>query len=101
VNEYDPLAVLGARLVARGLAVDYTAEGLRVENTAVPGCCAEVPHPCAVITCRRRTDDGGMWWFYADSWGEPIAPAEQVDDAAMHVMGYLNRRPERARPEVR
>ncbi|GAA4060197.1 hypothetical protein [Actinomadura miaoliensis] len=97
-NSFHPLAALGARLSARRLPVDYTARGLRVKNPRVPGCCAEVAHPCDTIRCRRRADDGGTPWYFT-SWHEPIAPADAPDDAAMYVLGYLARGPERAHPE--
>ncbi|MEU6034056.1 hypothetical protein ABZ801_01460 [Actinomadura sp. NPDC047616] len=98
LDSYAPLAALGARLSARRLTVDCTSSGLRVKNPRVPGCCAEVAHPCDTIRCRRRADDGGTPWYFT-SWHEPIAPADAPDDAAMFVLGYLARRPERARPE--
>jgi hypothetical protein len=45
------------------------------------------------ITCRPRPEDGGVSWFFT-SWREPIAPSDQITDAALFVLGYLNRRPE-------
>ncbi|GLW64465.1 hypothetical protein Arub01_27090 [Actinomadura rubrobrunea] len=93
LHSYDPLAALGVRLAARRLTVDYRADGLHVVNENVTGCCAETAHPSDLITCRRRADDGGVPWFFT-SWREPIAPAEQVDDAAMYIYACLSRRPE-------
>jgi hypothetical protein len=88
----DPLAALGARLSARRLKVDLTAEGLRVENPNVRGCCAQVAHASDTITCRRRPEDGGARWFYT-SWREPIASADNVTDTALYVHAYLSRQP--------
>ncbi|MBX6769508.1 MAG: hypothetical protein IRY90_20565 [Actinomadura rubrobrunea] len=95
---YDPFAALGARLFASRMVVDYTARGLKVYNPALPGCCAEVAHPSVLITCRRRADDGGRTWFFT-SWGEALAPVDEVDDAAMYVVGYLVRQPQQAHLE--
>jgi hypothetical protein len=89
-TEHDPLAALGAHLSARRLKVDLTADGLKVANPAVPGCCAEVAHASDTITCRRRPEDGGARWFYS-SWREPIAPVDNITDTALYVLGYLNR----------
>ena len=92
----DPLAALGAHLAARGLKVEYAADGLKVANPDVRGCCAEVAHESDTITCRRRPEDSiGSRWFYT-SWGHPIAPVYLLEDAALYVVGYLNRHPQTA-----
>ncbi|TDD86800.1 hypothetical protein [Actinomadura rubrisoli] len=87
-TQTDPLASLGAHLGARGLKVELTAQGLKVTNKAVPGCCDHVPHPSVMITCRRRLDDGARMWFVT-SWGEPIAEAGKITDAAVAVCHLL------------
>ncbi|MFB4320015.1 hypothetical protein [Actinomadura sp. 21ATH] len=85
------LAALGAHLGTRGFVVDLTAYGLRVTDPEVAGCCEHVPHAADTITCRARRDDGGRMWFFT-SWGEPVAEAERIIDAALAVRGILKRR---------
>ncbi|XVQ11249.1 hypothetical protein ACQP1W_01370 [Spirillospora sp. CA-255316] len=82
------LAALGAHLGARGLTVEFTAKGLRVTNPHVAGCCADAAHPADTITCRARREDGGRTWFWT-SWGEPVAEADRITDAAMVILGNL------------
>ena len=96
---YDPLAALGAHLSARRLKVDLTANGLKVENPQVRGCCAEVRNASDTITCRRRPEDFDRVWFFT-SWQEPIAPADEIADAALYVLGYLNRHQDAAGAEA-
>lgn len=85
------LAALGAHLGARRLKVELTEGGLRVENPDADGCCLDAPRPCDTITCRPRPEDGGVLWFYT-SWQEPIAPADQVIDTTVAILGYLSGR---------
>ena len=89
------MAVLGAHLSAHGLKVDLTVDGLKVTNPHVRGCCAEVAHASDTITCRQRPEDSGRRWLFT-SWREPIAPADDITDAVVYVLGYLTRRPEAA-----
>ncbi|MFC4913193.1 hypothetical protein [Actinomadura gamaensis] len=84
------LAALGARLAAFGFRVELAAD-LRVVDASVRGCCAEVAHPSDRVTCRAREDDGGRLWFWT-SWGEPIAEAARVEDAAIAINGMFARR---------
>ena len=74
------LAALGAHLGARGLAVDLTAQGLRVADA----------HAADTITCRARRADAGRLWFWT-SEGEPIAEADRIIDASMVILGNLAR----------
>lgn len=85
----DRLAALAAHLSAHKLVVELTDRGLVVRNPEVAGCCPEVPLATDTITCRPRSDDGGIWWFFT-SWGTPIAPADRVTDATVTVKGYLS-----------
>ncbi|MFB4320004.1 hypothetical protein [Actinomadura sp. 21ATH] len=80
--ERDPLAVLGAHLGARGLAVEPTARGLRVtgRSSADP----------VLIDCRARRDDGGRMWFFTSA-GEPVAEAGRFIEAALVIRGILAR----------
>ncbi|MDL4773664.1 hypothetical protein [Actinomadura xylanilytica] len=87
------LAVLAAHLAARGFDVDLTARGLQVTNPREPGCCDAVVMAGDLITCAPRKSDGGRWWFFT-SWREPIAPADEIVNATVFILGYLRRRPE-------
>ncbi|WP_433476693.1 hypothetical protein ACQPZP_06340 [Spirillospora sp. CA-142024] len=81
------LAALAAHLAARKLDVQLDSDGLRVRNPHVKSCCTQ--HTGDTISCRTRDEDGaGLWYF--TSWGEPIAPADRVTDAAVFVLGYLS-----------
>jgi hypothetical protein len=84
----DPLAALAAHLSAHRLTVELTSRGLRVVNPDVPGCCGESRSASDLITCRARGEDFGTAWFWT-SWGEPIARAECITDAAVFIRGYL------------
>lgn len=84
----DPLAALAAHLSAHRLTVELTSRGLRVANPDAPGCCTEVGHASDLITCRPRPEDFGDAWFWT-SWGEPIARADRITDAAVFIRGYL------------
>ncbi|TDC62428.1 hypothetical protein E1200_25770 [Actinomadura sp. GC306] len=86
------LAALAAHLTARKLDVDLSAAGLRVTNPQVKGCCAQ--NAADTISCRPRAEDAGALWFFT-SWGEPIAPADRLTEAAVFVLGYLAAREER------
>jgi hypothetical protein len=85
----DPLAALAAHLSAHRLTVELTSRGLRVVNPDVPGCCDESRSASDLITCRARGEDFGTAWFWT-SWGEPIARAECITDAAVFIRGYLS-----------
>ncbi|GAA0245296.1 hypothetical protein GCM10009527_047460 [Actinomadura nitritigenes] len=87
-GDYDPLAALGAHLSARRLQVELTTRGLKVLNPQTQGCCVESSRTSDTITCRARSEDGGTRWFYT-SWREPIAPADQIIDASVRIVGYL------------
>lgn len=80
------LAALAAHLAARKLDVDLGPAGLRVANPQVKSCCAG--NAADTISCRSRDEDAARLWYYT-SWGEPIAPADRVTDAAVFVLGYL------------
>ncbi|WP_131738097.1 hypothetical protein [Actinomadura roseirufa] len=77
-----------SRLHAYGLETTLRRCGLTVVNARVAGCCAEVPHPADTVTCKAREDDGGRAWFFT-SWGEPIAEADRIVDAALIVATTL------------
>ncbi|TDC86726.1 hypothetical protein [Actinomadura sp. 7K507] len=85
------LAALAAHLAARKLDVDLGPAGLRVTNPQVKGCCAK--NTADTISCRFRGEDADRLWYFT-SWGEPIAPADRVTDAAVFVLGYLAEREE-------
>ena len=87
-GDYDPLAALGAHLSARRVQVELTARGLKVENPQAQGCCGESTRRRDLITRRARSAAGGPQWFYT-SWREPIAPADQIVDASLRIVGYL------------
>jgi hypothetical protein len=87
-TETDPLAVLGAFLTACGYGTERSVRGLKVVNPQVMGCCALVAD---TITCRERSEDSGRVWFWT-SWGEAIAPADRITEAALAVMAYLRER---------
>ncbi|MGK5558147.1 hypothetical protein ACSNOI_41745 [Actinomadura kijaniata] len=89
-TDMSSLAALAVRVDAYGLRAELTAEGLRVANPNVPGCCEDVRHPSDLITCRPRSQDGDRLWFWT-SWGEPLAPVHRLDDALVRVRSYLSR----------
>ncbi|WP_433227941.1 hypothetical protein [Actinomadura formosensis] len=80
------LAALGTHLSARGYRIDFLGTRLKVSNVHDSECCAQ--RLSDTVTCRARQDDGGRWWYFT-SWGEPIAPADRVTDAAVSIQGYL------------
>lgn len=88
-NAQDRLAALGAHLSARRFDVELTARGLRVADPRVPRA-RDGGAAIDLITCRERPEDASVLWFYF--WGEPIAEADQVVDAAVTVVGKLSRR---------
>ncbi|MFD0686829.1 hypothetical protein [Actinomadura fibrosa] len=82
------LAALNNRLEVYRLDTVLEGCSLVVLNPHAIGCCEQVHRPADRITCRRRGDDGGRWWFWT-SWGQPIAEADRVVDAAVIIAGYL------------
>lgn len=86
------LAALAAHLAARKLDVDLGPDGLRVTNPQVKGCCAK--NAADTVSCRPRDEDAGSLWCFT-SWGEPIAPADRVTEAAVFVLGRLAAKEER------
>ncbi|GAA4059124.1 MULTISPECIES: hypothetical protein [Actinomadura] len=84
---YDRLAVLGTYMAAKGLVTKLTADGLRVSNPQVKG----GEEAADTVTCRPRPEDGDELWFYTGRQ-EPITPAYDIIDAAVHIIGHLNRR---------
>ncbi|WP_242910904.1 hypothetical protein [Actinomadura terrae] len=70
---YAPLAALGAALQGRGVRSELGF----VLDVATPAV-------ARVVFCRPRVIDGDRLWFF-DGGGEPIAPAEQVTEAAMII----------------
>lgn len=86
------LAALAAHLAARKLDVDLGPDGLRVTNPQVKGCCAK--NAADTVSCRPRDEDAGSLWYFT-SWGEPIAPADRVTEAAVFVLGRLAAKEER------
>ncbi|MEU6750086.1 hypothetical protein ABZ914_28060 [Spirillospora sp. NPDC046719] len=48
----------------------------------------QVKRASDLVTCRARSEDFGNAWFWT-SWGEPIARADRVTDAAVVIRGYL------------
>ncbi|WP_131735608.1 hypothetical protein [Actinomadura roseirufa] len=85
---FGRLGALMSRLHAYGLETDLQPRGLIVVNARAAGCCAEVPHPADTVTCRAREEDGGRLWLF-HSWGEPIAEADRIVDAALVVATTL------------
>lgn len=77
----DRLAALAAHLSARRFGVDLTAAGLVVEGGGGRD----------VVTCGPRSDDGGRWWFFT-AQGAPIAPADEITNAGVAVLGYMSPR---------
>ncbi len=75
---YAPLAALAAMLQGRGIRSELGAS-LEVANSG-----GAIAQPSDLITCRARAVDGDRLWFF-DGEGEPIAPAENVTEAAMHI----------------
>ena len=87
-TETDPLARLAAYLTGQGLRAESVSRGLRVTDPQAAGC--RTPHAADTITCRPRPEDGGRRWFWT-SWGEPIAEAHRIADAALIIRGHLAR----------
>ncbi|WP_131738395.1 hypothetical protein [Actinomadura roseirufa] len=87
-DAYGRLGALMSRLHAYGLETDLRRGELVVINPKVPGCCVDLPRAADTITCRPREDDGGRLWFHT-SWGEPIAQANHIIDAALTVATTL------------
>ncbi|WP_131738100.1 hypothetical protein [Actinomadura roseirufa] len=87
-DAYARLGALMSRLHIYGLTTVLQRCGLTVINPKAVGCCPDVPHPADTITCKAREDDGGRSWFFT-SWGEPIAEADRIVDAALIVATTL------------
>ncbi|WP_131738577.1 hypothetical protein [Actinomadura roseirufa] len=87
-DAYGRLGALMARLQIYELKTVLQRRSLIVLNPNLPGCCEGAPQPADTITCKRREDDGGRLWFFT-SWGEPIAEADRVVDAALSVATTL------------
>ncbi|XVQ10402.1 hypothetical protein ACQP1W_49170 [Spirillospora sp. CA-255316] len=85
----DPLARLAAFLGGQGLKTEVTERGLKVVNPEITGCCSA--NAADMVTCRPRPEDFGRLWFWT-SWGEPIAEAGHIVDAALIIRGNLARR---------
>jgi hypothetical protein len=74
------LAALAERLKSQ-YDVELTDDGLIVRH-------CDKPDGVITVTCRRRLDDGGRWWFIA-SCGEPIAEIDRIADTVVAIHGYL------------
>ncbi|WP_329519336.1 hypothetical protein [Spirillospora sp. NBC_01491] len=71
--------------------MELVEAGLRVVDPQAEGCCEKVRMAGDVIMCAPRSSDGGRWWFFT-SWREPIAPADEIINAAVFILGYLGKR---------
>ncbi|WP_131736223.1 hypothetical protein [Actinomadura roseirufa] len=89
------LGALMSRLQVYGLETVLQRRKLLVINPNPPGCCPDVRRPADTIMCRPRDDDGARLWFFT-SWGEPIAEAERIVDAALIVATTLGAPTEQA-----
>ncbi|WP_131740806.1 hypothetical protein [Actinomadura roseirufa] len=87
-DAYARLGALMSRLHVYGLETVLQRRKLIVINPKAPGCCDYVPRPADTIACKPREDDGGRLWFVT-SWGEPIAEANHIVDAALTVATTL------------
>ncbi|GLZ14083.1 hypothetical protein Acsp04_43180 [Actinomadura sp. NBRC 104425] len=87
MGAHDRLAALGTFMAAKGLVTKLTANGLRIANPQVNS----GEEAADTVTCRPRPEDRDELWFY-NGGQEPIAPAYSVIDAALHIIGHLNRR---------
>ncbi|WP_131738365.1 hypothetical protein [Actinomadura roseirufa] len=87
-DAYARLGALMSRLHAYGLETVLQRRKLIVVNPEASGCCDDVPRLADTVTCRPRRDDGGRLWFWT-SWGEPIAEANHIVDAALTVATTL------------
>lgn len=87
-NAFARLGALMNRLDVYRLDIRISKDGLRVTNPFADGCCDTAQEPGDTITCRPREDDGGRLWFF-HSWGEPIAEADRVVDAAVAIAAAL------------
>lgn len=82
------LGALMHRLEAYPLDLQLKANGLLVTNPYADGCCDDNPEPSDLITCVRRLDDSGRFWF-RHSWGEWIAESDHIIDAAVAIASKL------------
>ncbi|MFA1545393.1 hypothetical protein [Actinomadura chokoriensis] len=79
------LDALRVRLLAVGFGAELAAGELTVIAPVSDG-----PRLSDVVTCRPRLEDDGRLWFF-DHRGEPIAEADNVTDAVVHLGGTLRR----------
>ncbi|TDD65675.1 hypothetical protein [Actinomadura rubrisoli] len=86
-HAYPHLASLQARLNGQGFKTRLDSSSLIVIARQDEG-----PRLADTITCRRRDSDGGRLWFWT-SWGEPIAEAEHIVDAAVIIAANLGPQP--------
>ncbi|TDD93026.1 hypothetical protein [Actinomadura rubrisoli] len=87
-HAYARLGALMTRLHTYDLKTALQRRGLIVSNPAKAGCCEQGPQRADTITCKPREDDAHRLWFYS-SWGEPIAEADHIIDAAVIIAGRL------------
>lgn len=81
------LAALREHLAARGYQVELKPAGLTVVAPVGDG-----PRLSDEIVCKPRPSDGNRLWFWT-SWGDPIAEADRIVDAAVVIGGNLRPRP--------
>lgn len=84
-HTYSRLASLRERLAGKGFETRLELSSLIVIDKPDGG-----PRLADTITCREREDDGNRLWFYT-SWGDPIAEADRITDAAVIIAGNLRR----------
>ncbi|MFC4912604.1 hypothetical protein [Actinomadura gamaensis] len=86
------LARLKMQLPGHGFATEWTDDGLRVMLRAQPADpdthdrAAEVLAE-GLVTCVRRPDDGGRWWWLLD--GRPLAEIDHLYDAVTALKGAV------------
>ncbi|WP_131742356.1 hypothetical protein [Actinomadura roseirufa] len=97
-DAYARLGALMSRLHAYGLETVLQRRKLIAVNPKAPGCCDDVPRRADTITCKPRPDDGDRLWFWT-SWGEPIAEANHIVDAALTVATTLGAPMSQGRPD--
>lgn len=77
---------LGDHLRAHGYHVETMPIGLVVRSVARPADEARSGRGL-YVTCRPRTDDGCLLWFFGG--GEPLAPADQPMNAVTALKARL------------
>ncbi|MFC5180409.1 hypothetical protein [Actinomadura harenae] len=77
------LAGLKPQVQAHGFATEWSDDGLRV-SVRPAGSSANV-HPLGLITCGRRSDDGGRWWWFLE--GAPLAEVDHPYEAITGLKG--------------